>query len=180
MPARDTWPGGQCSCGSFPCQCEATARGSSSDPTSSGNLASGRAIDAEPKVNCICNRHVFEAYLSRATTSCGSSYYLDTALHVCMLSCFIGVQFLVTLWTIALRAPLSKGFSRQEYWSGLPCPPPADLPHPGIKPMSPAALELQAKFFFFTVEPPQKTGHYFASGTKPGLFHWNIFLINCK
>ena len=117
VPARDTWPGGQCSCGSFPCQCEATARGSSSDPTSSGNLASGRAIDAEPKVNCICNRHVFEAYLSRATTSCGSSYYLDTALHVCMLSCFIGVQFLVTLWTVALRAPLSKGFSRQESWS---------------------------------------------------------------
>ena len=65
-----------------------------------------------------------------------------------MLSCISGVQFLATLRTVALGAPLSKGFSRQEYWSGLPCPPPGDLPHSGIKPMSPAALELQAKNFF--------------------------------
>ena len=36
------------------------------------------------------------------------------------------------------QAPLSMGFSRQEYWSGLPCPPPGDLPNPGIKPASPA------------------------------------------
>ena len=44
----------------------------------------------------------------------------------------------VTLWTVAHQAPLSMGFSRQEYWSGLPCPPPGDLPNPGIKPRSPA------------------------------------------
>ena len=44
------------------------------------------------------------------------------------------------------------GFSRQEYWSGLPCPPPGDLPHPGIEPGSPAS---QADFFF-TAEPPGK------------------------
>ena len=45
------------------------------------------------------------------------------------------------LWTIAYQAPLSPGFSRQEYWSGFPCPPPGNLPYPGIKPkslMSPA------------------------------------------
>ena len=42
----------------------------------------------------------------------------------------------VTLWTVACQAPLSMGFSRREYWSGLPCPPPGDLPDPGIKPMS--------------------------------------------
>ena len=47
---------------------------------------------------------------------------------------------LVTLWTAARQAPLSMGFSRQEYWSGLPCPPPGDLPSPGIEPMSPALL----------------------------------------
>ena len=41
-----------------------------------------------------------------------------------------------TLWTVAGQAPLSMGFSRQEYWSGLPCPPPGDLPNPGIKPRS--------------------------------------------
>ena len=39
----------------------------------------------------------------------------------------------VTLWTVALQAPLSMGFSRQEYWSGLPFPPLGDLPDPGIK-----------------------------------------------
>ena len=44
----------------------------------------------------------------------------------------------VTLWTVAHQAPLSKKFSRQEYWSGLPFPSPGDLPDPGIKPVSPA------------------------------------------
>ena len=43
---------------------------------------------------------------------------------------------LCNLWTVAHQAPLSMGFSRQEYWSGLPCPPPGDLPDPGIKPIS--------------------------------------------
>ena len=45
---------------------------------------------------------------------------------------------LVTLWTVASQAPLAMGFSRQEYWSGLPFPSPGDLPNPGIKPRSPA------------------------------------------
>ena len=44
----------------------------------------------------------------------------------------------VTPWTAAHQAPLSMGFSRQEFWSGLPFPSPGDLPDPGIKPMSPA------------------------------------------
>jgi len=41
----------------------------------------------------------------------------------------------MTPWSIAHQAPLSMALSRQEYWSGLPCPPPGDLPDPGIKPM---------------------------------------------
>ena len=45
---------------------------------------------------------------------------------------------LATPWTIACQAPLSMGFSRQEYWSGLPFPSPGDLPDPGIEPGSPA------------------------------------------
>ena len=45
---------------------------------------------------------------------------------------------LVTPWTVACQAPLSMGFSRQEYWSGLPFPSPGDLPNPGIEPGSPA------------------------------------------
>ena len=47
------------------------------------------------------------------------------------------VQLFVTPWTVAYQAPLSIGFSRQEYWSGLPFPSPGDLPDPGIKPGSP-------------------------------------------
>ena len=53
-----------------------------------------------------------------------------------MQSHFSLVQLFVTLWTVAHQAPQSKGFSRQELWSGLPFPPPGDLPDPGIKPTS--------------------------------------------
>ena len=55
---------------------------------------------------------------------------------MCVLSRFSCVQLFVTLWTIARQTSLSMGFSRQEYWSGLPCPPPGDLPNPGIEPRS--------------------------------------------
>ena len=55
-----------------------------------------------------------------------------------MLSHFNHVSLCATLWTVALQAPLSVGFSRQEYRSGLPCPTPGDLPDPGIEPRSPA------------------------------------------
>ena len=48
------------------------------------------------------------------------------------------VQLFVTPWTVAHQAPLSTGFSGQEYWSGLPFPSPGDLPNPGIEPRSPA------------------------------------------
>ena len=48
------------------------------------------------------------------------------------------VRLFVTPWPVAHQAPLSMGFSRQGYWSGLPCPPPGDLPRPGLKPASPA------------------------------------------
>ena len=61
-----------------------------------------------------------------------------------MLSCFSRVPLFMTPWTVAHQASLSMEFSRQEYWSGLPFPPPGDLPDPGIKPMSPASPALQA------------------------------------
>ena len=61
------------------------------------------------------------------------------------------VRLLATSWTAAHQAPLSMGFSRQEYWSGLPCPSPRDLPDPGIEPAS----SLLAGGFFST-EPPGK------------------------
>ena len=58
----------------------------------------------------------------------------------------------MTLWTVARQALLSMGFIRQEYWSGLPFPPPGDLPDPGIEPTSPADLALASRFF--PTEPP--------------------------
>ena len=48
------------------------------------------------------------------------------------------VRLFAIPWTVAYQAPLSMGFSRQEYWSGLPFPSPGDLPDPGIEPWSPA------------------------------------------
>ena len=64
-----------------------------------------------------------------------------------MLSCFSHVLFFATLWTVAFQAPLSMGFPRQEYWSGLPYPPPGDLPPPGIKPVSFMSPALVGRFF---------------------------------
>ena len=57
---------------------------------------------------------------------------------LCVLSCFSHVRLFLTLWIEGHQAPLSMGFFRQEYWSGLPSPPAGDLPDPGIKTMSPA------------------------------------------
>ena len=53
------------------------------------------------------------------------------------------IQLFATPWTIACQAPLSMGFSRQRYWSGLPCLPPGYLPDPGIELMSPVSPALQ-------------------------------------
>ena len=58
----------------------------------------------------------------------------------------VSVPF-ATPWTVALQAPLSMGFSRQECWSGLPCPPPGDLPDPGIEPESLKSPALVGKLF---------------------------------
>ena len=66
---------------------------------------------------------------------------------------FSRVRLFATPWTVASQAPPFMGFSRQEYWNGLPFPSPGDLPDPGIKPRSPA---FQADAF--TSEPPGKPG----------------------
>ena len=62
----------------------------------------------------------------------------------CMLSFFSRLWLFATLWTVACQAPLSVGFCRQEYWSGLPCPPLGNLPDSGIEPSFPEASALQA------------------------------------
>ena len=64
-----------------------------------------------------------------------------------MLSHLSRVQLFATLWTVACQAPLSVGFSRQEYWSGLPCPPPGYLPNTGIEPESLTSPALAGRIF---------------------------------
>ena len=64
------------------------------------------------------------------------------------------VRLFATPWTVAYQASQSMGFSRQEYWSGVPFPSPGDLPDPGIEPPSPA---LQADTL--PSEPPGKSSH---------------------
>ena len=53
-----------------------------------------------------------------------------------VLSRFSRVHLIATLWAVAHQPSLSMGFFRKEYWSGWPCPPPGDLPDPGIEPVS--------------------------------------------
>ena len=70
----------------------------------------------------------------------------EAFMHAC-ISRFSHVQLFLTLWTVAHQAPLSMGFSRQEYWSGLPCPLPGDLPNPEIEPTSLTSHALADRFF---------------------------------
>ena len=81
------------------------------------------------------------------------SVSLNQVLCVCAqsLSC---VQVFVISWTVARQAPVSMGFPRQEYWSGLPFPSPGNLPNPGMDPTSLASPSLAGGFF--TTEPPGK------------------------
>ena len=67
-------------------------------------------------------------------------------IDMCTLCCAVlsRVQLSATPWTVAHQAPLSMGFPRQEYWSGLPFPPPGNLPKPGIKLVFPVSPMLQA------------------------------------
>ena len=69
-----------------------------------------------------------------------------------------------SLWTAACQPPLSMGFSGQEYWSGLPCPPLGDLPDPGFKPMSPMSPALAGRFFTTSATWDTEAGN-FKSGT---------------
>ena len=78
-----------------------------------------------------------------------TQHHESATLRVCVYACWVSsvVFDSATPWTVAHQAPLSMGFSRQEYWSGLPCPPPGDLPDPGIKPASLESPALAGRFF---------------------------------
>ena len=75
----------------------------------------------------------------------------ETLDCACVPNRFSHVWLFVTLWTVAHQAPLFIGFSRQEYWSELPCPPPGDLPDPGIKLTSFMSPALAGGFFSTSV-----------------------------
>ena len=75
-------------------------------------------------------------------TKGGSYQFVSACLgYVCVLSCFSCVQLFVTLWTVTSQASLCMRFPKQEYWSGLLCPPPGDLPNPEIKLKSPVQAD---------------------------------------
>ena len=72
---------------------------------------------------------------------------MNTLVHACVRSHFSCVRLCETLWIRACQDPLSTAFSRQEHWSGLPCPPPGNLPDPGIEPASLTFPALAGGFF---------------------------------
>ena len=74
-------------------------------------------------------------------------YPIYRSNYSCPALCCAQSCLTVTPQAVAHKAPLSVGFSRQEYWSGLPCPPPGDLPDPGIEPASLASPALAGRFF---------------------------------
>ena len=80
------------------------------------------------------------------------------------------VQLFATPRTVAYQAPLSMGFSRQEYWSGLPFPSPGDLPDPGLEPRSPT-LRADA----LPSEPPGKPPFVLACFNSTDLSNWSVF-----
>ena len=87
------------------------------------------------------------ARLPQGPSPCSVFSTTQGGVHWCMLSHFSCVQLCATLWTVTHQAPLSLRFSRQEYWSALPRPPPGDLPDPGIQALSPASPALAGGFF---------------------------------
>ena len=90
--------------------------------------------------------------VSQTSARDSSAYFIQLMLRSSVLSDS------ANLWTVTHLAPLPMGFSRQKYSSGLPFPPPGDLPDSGIKPVSPA---LSGRFF--TAEPPGKPPNFLTS-----------------
>ena len=88
--------------------------------------------------NCMPTTQIFSLNFSSEFHISILNAYMRCPLDVsCVLSHFSHLQLFVTLWTIARQAPLSMELYQQEHWSGLLCPPPGDLPDPGIEPRAP-------------------------------------------
>ena len=78
---------------------------------------------------------------------CVQSSFMDARVCVCMLNHFSCGLLFATVWTVGHQVPLFIGFSRQEYWGEWPCPPPGDLPDPGIQLESLVSPTLEGRFF---------------------------------
>ena len=92
--------------------------------------------------------------LTVGTSTSLSNYFNKLDLEIGEVKSLSRIRLSTTPWTVAYQAPPTMGFSRQEYWNGLPFPSPGDLPNPGIEPRSPA---LQADAL--TSEPPGLSLH---------------------
>ena len=97
-----------------------------------------------------CSNSIFVDYaLFKITIKyklCSLCYTMYSCAYLCAKSLQL-CRLFATLWTVAYQNPLSMGFSRQEYWSGFPCPPLRDLPSPGIKPVFLMSSALTDTFF---------------------------------
>ena len=129
------WSGGVCRCLSLPlCESRNGPGGDWREMVGCNTISVGRGLS----LPCVYREHWWQL---------GRPYRCKWS-EIKSLS---RVRLFATLWTVACQAPLSMGFSRQEYWSRLPFPSPGDLPNPGIEPGSPA---LQADAL--SSEPPGK------------------------
>ena len=103
--------------------------------------------------------HLSRIPLKQASEEAAQRFHLreTQSSHICIsikYQSLSHVRLFVTPWTVAHQSPLFMGFSRQEYWSGLPCPLPGDLPNPWVEPLSPVSPAFAG--IFFTTEPPGK------------------------
>ena len=110
----------------------------------------------------------FDKFLLHKTSCCFQITLQTRPLPACSVTSVMS-NSLKTFWTVAHQAPLSMGFSSQEYWSGLPWAPLGNLPDPGLELTSPVSPEL-ADSFFLSTELPRKLWFYIFICTQ----FWNI------
>ena len=108
-----------------------------------------KTVPVIPRKEVPCTQNFTEHQHAQAMSSIHSlpCSFPKMIMYACVLSHFNRVQLFAIPWIAPCQAPLCMGFSRQEYWSGLPCPPLGDLPDPGIKPESLMFLALAGTFF---------------------------------
>ena len=106
----------------------------------------------------ICQNIGFSRLIMRDEQNIPPHIHMHTHICSCVLRCFSCAQLFATLWIMAHQVPLSMGFPGQKDWSELPCPPPGDLPDPGIQPVSLMSPALAGGFFITsTIQEAQHT-----------------------